>query len=123
MVDKEKNVKTKIYPSGVNFRRCFSLLFLAELRRLFDGNSNEYRVRIDSVLELPLSGATVTVYQAIFQGPEFTVSVTYEPGPDGLIFITDVTVTERAVTAFEDREADRLEQPKRQPRQMEMELP
>jgi hypothetical protein len=47
------------------------------------------------------------VYQAIFQGPGYTVSVQYEPGPDGLIFITDVTVTERAVTHFEQHQGER----------------
>jgi hypothetical protein len=45
-----------------------------------------------------------TIYQAIFQTGNLTVSIQYEPLENGLIFILQVDITERAgVTAFEDR--------------------
>jgi hypothetical protein len=47
------------------------------------------------------------VYQAIFQTEKHCISVQYEPLENGLIFITQVDITERAVTAFEQRQVQR----------------
>jgi hypothetical protein len=59
MVDKEQNVKTKIYSASGDFCRRVSLLFLAEFCRCFDGHGHQHCVWVAGVLELPMAGAQV----------------------------------------------------------------
>lgn len=46
-----------------------------------------------------------TVFQAVFETEKHTVFVAYSPGPDGVIFIEDVTIEPRPVTLFQERRA------------------
>ena len=51
--------------------------------------------------------AESVVYQAIFETDTHVVSVSYEPGPEGAIFITSVTLTERPKSQWQEREQNR----------------
>jgi hypothetical protein len=58
-----------------------------------------------------------TVYQAIFETEKHSVSIVYEHGPEGTIFIVSCDITERPTSPFQIRAAELLRD---KPRQMEL---
>ena len=50
---------------------------------------------------------TETLFQAIFETPTHRVFIEYLPGPEGAIFIENVTIEARPVSQFEQRQSER----------------
>jgi len=50
---------------------------------------------------------TETLFQAIFETPTHRVFIEYLPGPDGVIFIENVTIEARPISPFAQRQSER----------------
>ena len=50
---------------------------------------------------------TDIIFQAYFENENFIIWIGYEPGPDGAIFVIDVSIEPRQVSPFEQRQVKR----------------